>query len=455
MSAEGQIAGGQATSEAATGAGTIVGASPRRDSGRPKAPHSMRETGLEEGFLIDLLLKIMYRMGLERPSEISQIMKLSVGIVDELFAICQELKLVETLGQRGASLTAEMRYDLSGHGRRRAAEALAKSEYAGPAPVPLNDFVAQCKAQSIRNEVLSRAMLERVFRELTLAEDLMEQIGPAVNSGQSIMLYGPAGNGKSSIAVAIPMAYQDQVYLPYCFEVDNQVITMYDPTVHQRLDSDDQESEGLRRGSKWDKRYVVCRRPAVIAGGELTLESLNLAFNPTSRVYEAPLQLKAVGGVMVVDDFGRQRHTPQEMINRLIIPLEVKTDYLSLQTGRKFAVPFDPVVIFSTNIPPAALADEAALRRLRYKIMVGQPSEELYIKIFVRCAKKFGLEVEPEVLEYLLFDLYPNQPGAELHAFHPRFLIEQTLSICTYEGAKPELRKDFLKRAWINLFSKE
>ncbi len=158
---------------------------------------------------------------------------------------------------------------------------------------------------------------------------------------------------------------------------------------------------------------------------------------------------------MVVDDFGRQRHTPQEMINRLIIPLEVKTDYLSLQTGRKFAVPFDPVVIFSTNIPPAALADEAALRRLRYKILVGQPSEELYIKIFVRCAKKFGLDVQPEILEYLLLELYPNQPGAELHAFHPRFLIEQTLSICTYEGVKPELRKDFLKRAWINLFSKE
>ncbi len=451
MSAEGHIADGQS----AAGTAAVAGESPMRDGGRPKAPRSMRETGLEEGFLIDLLLKVMYRMGLERASEISRVVKLSVGVVDEMFSICQELKLVETLGQRGASLTAEMRYQLSGHGRRRAAEALAKSEYAGPAPVPLDDFVAQCKAQSIRNEVLSRSMLEKVFRELTLAEELMEKIGPAVNSGQSIMLYGPAGNGKSSIAIAITRAYQDQVYLPYCFEVDNQVITLYDPTVHERLDSDDEGGEGLRRGSKWDKRYVVCRRPAVVAGGELTIDSLNLAFNPTSRVYEAPLQLKAVGGVLVVDDFGRQRHTPQEMINRLIIPLEVKVDYLSLQTGRKFGVPFDPVVIFSTNIPPAALADEAALRRLRYKIYVGQPDEELYVRIFVRCAQRFGLDVKPEILEYLLLELYPNQRGAELHAFHPRFLIEQTLSICTYEGAKPELRKDFLKRAWINLFSRD
>lgn len=449
MSVEGQITTGQATGRAA------AGSPPERYAGRPLAPRSVRETGLEEGFLLDLMLKVMYRLGLERASEISRVVKLSVGIVDELFTVAMDLKLVETLGQRGAALTAEMRYALSGEGRRRAAEALAKSEYAGPAPVPLDDFVAQCKAQSIRNEVLSRPMLERVFSDLTLADELMEKIGPAVNSGQSIMLYGPAGNGKSSIAVAVTRAYQDQIYLPHCFEVDNQVITLFDQTVHERIDADDEGSEGLRRGSKFDKRYVVCRRPAVVAGGELTLDALNLAYNPTSRIYEAPLQLKAVGGVLVVDDFGRQRHTPQEMINRLIIPLETKSDFLTLQTGRKFAVPFDPVVIFSTNIPPAALADEAALRRLRYKIYVGQPSESLYIKIFARCAKSFGLEVKPEILEYLFFEKYPNQPGAELHAFHPRFLIEQTLSICTYEGAKPELRKDFLDRAWANLFSKD
>ena len=192
--------------------------------------------------------------------------------------------------------------------------------------------------------------IEKVFAKLTLSDDLMAKIGPAVNSGQSIMLYGPAGNGKSSIAIAVTQAYEDNVYLPYCFEVDNQVITLYDQTVHHRLDKDHYGTEGLRRGGgSLDKRYVLCQRPAVIAGGELTLEALNLAYNPTSRIYEAPMQLKAVGGVLVIDDFGRQRHTPQEMINRLIIPLEVKVDYLTLQTGRKFEVPFDPVVIFSTS----------------------------------------------------------------------------------------------------------
>ena len=414
----------------------------------------MGETGLEEGFLLDLLLKAIYRLGLERASEISRVLKLSVGIIDELLQLALELKLVETLGQRGASLTAEMRYTLSGAGRLRAQEALEKNGYVGPAPVPLNDFVRQCQAQSIRNEVLTRPMLERVFARLTLSDELMEEIGPAVNSGQSILLYGPAGNGKSSIAIAITNAYQDKVYLPHAFEVDNQVITLYDPTVHRRLDEDEAENEGLRRGTGFDRRYVMCRHPAVIAGGELTLDALNLAFNPNSKVYEAPLQLKAVGGVFVVDDFGRQRHTPQEMINRLIIPLENRVDYLTLQTGRKFEVPFDPVVIFSTNIEPSALADEAALRRLRYKIEVKQPTQELYVRIFARCAREYGLELTPEILEYLLFEKYPGQPGAELHAFHPRFLIEQTISICTYEGVTPELRKEFLDRAWTNLFAR-
>ena len=200
-----------------------------RFDSHPRPPRSIRDTGLEEGFLIDLVLKMFYRLGIERTSDISRVIKLSPGIVDELLQIAQDLKLIETLGQRGASLTAEMRYTLSGRGRTRAMEALAKSEYAGPAPVPLAAFVSQCNSQSIRGEVLTRAMLEKVFSKLTLSQALMDRLGPAVNSGQSIMLYGPPGNGKSSIAYAVTAAYQDQVYLPYAFEVDNQIITLYDP----------------------------------------------------------------------------------------------------------------------------------------------------------------------------------------------------------------------------------
>jgi predicted ATPase with chaperone activity len=424
-----------------------------RFDAHPKPPRSISDSGLEEGFLVDLMLKMLYRLGVERASDISRVMKVSVGIVDEIIQIAQDLKFIETLGQRNASLTAEMRYTLSVHGRRRAMEALAKSEYAGPAPVPLATFVAQAEAQSIRGEVLTRAMLQRVFSKLTLSQALLDRLGPAVNSGQSIMLYGPPGNGKSSIATAITMAYEDQVYLPYAFEVDNQIITLFDPTVHTRLDRDEYDNEGLRRGVGFDKRFVLCRRPAVVVGGELTLDSLNIAYNPTSRVYEAPMQLKAVGGVFVVDDFGRQRHTPQEMINRLIIPLEQKVDFLTLQTGRKFETPFDPLVIFSTNIPPAQLADEAALRRLRYKIEIGPPNQELYIRIFVSTAAQYGLTLDEDLLAHILFELYPNQPGAQMHAFHPRFLIEQAISICTFEGVKPALRKDFLDRAWVNLFT--
>ena len=249
MSAERQVADG-----------TVV-----RFDAHPKSPRTMRDTGLEEGFLIDLLVKVIYRIGLERASEISQVTKLSVVIIDEILRLGQELKLIETLGQRGASMTAEMRSALSGLGRARALEAMAKSEYAGPAPVPLANFVAQADAQSIRGEVLSRAMLEKVFSKLTLSDELMAKIGPAVNSGQSIMLYGPAGNGKSSIAIAVTQAYEDNVYLPYCFEVDNQVITLYDPTVHHRLDNAPYAANGLLPARRLDDRPQLLPRAGLPA----------------------------------------------------------------------------------------------------------------------------------------------------------------------------------------------
>jgi hypothetical protein len=304
---------------------------------------------------------------------------------------------------------------------------------------------------------LTRPTLAKVFSELTLSDALMEKLGPAANCGASVLLYGPPGNGKSTIAEAICRAFPGKVYFPYAIVVDKQIITVFDPTVHHPVAGEANHTGGtaLRRPGEHDKRFVACKRPAVITGGELTLDRLDLALNTVSRIYEAPMQLKAAGGVLVIDDFGRQRQSPQELINRLIIPLENGIDYLSLETGRKFEMPFDALVVFSTNIAPKKLVDEAALRRLRYKILVDKPDCTTFIKIFYRTAKNFGLVLNDDAVEFILTELYGKTEEAQFAGFHPRFLLDQVVSISSFEGVEPQLRQDFLRRAWGNLFTDE
>ncbi|MEL6266027.1 MAG: ATPase, partial [Pseudomonadota bacterium] len=296
----------------------------------PRAPGSLAETGLEEGMLVDLLCKTVYRQGLERSSDIARALCLPLNVVEQLIQVAKDAKLIEVLGQLGASMRAEMRYALSGKGKEWALNALSQSEYVGPAPVTIEQFAQQTDRQSIRNERLTEAMLREVLKGMILPESLYDDLGPAVNSFSAILLYGPPGNGKSTISNAVCEAFRDTIFIPQAIVVERQVVVVYDPTVHEAMEygnADPSGGTGLRRERPYDLRYMPCARPAITTGGELTLDMLDLSFNPVARTYEAPIQLKAMGGVFVVDDFGRQRQTPQELLNRLIVPLEAGVDY--------------------------------------------------------------------------------------------------------------------------------
>jgi len=417
----------------------------------PVPPMSIQQTGLSASFLLDLLIKTVFRQGLERPSRMAAEMHLSQRIIDELVEDAKQKQLLYVLGQPGANMSAEMRYQLSAKGRDWALKAMEINGWTGAAPVPIDRFCEQIGAQTIRNEMLHENVLGRVFGELTLPMGLMQIMGPAINSGASILLYGPPGNGKTTIARGICTAFADQVYVPHAISVGIDVIVFFDPAVHRPVTMDLQVGGGLRRGNPFDPRYVLCKRPYVITGGELTLEKFDLARNPSTGIYEAPLQFKASGGLFVLDDFGRQRETPQAFINRLIIPLESGTDNLVMDSGRKIEVPFDDLVIFSTNYEPRSLVDEAGLRRLRHKIMIDRPDRNTFVKILLRAAVSAGVEISEEVLSHLLFDLYGSNANTRFNAFHPRFLIDQCVSICAFKNIELQITVEILDQAWQNL----
>jgi len=417
----------------------------------PPIPTNLEETGLNFKFISALMLKSMYVLGLETNIEIAAHLKLSQGIVDDLLNRLKQQGIIEILGLIG-SVARIARYSLTAAAKEFAIEATRQCEYVGPAPVPLKQYQDQAQKQGLSNERVSIDDLAVCLSHLILPGSIIRRLGPAINSARSLLIYGPPGNGKTSISEAIGQVYQQPVYVPYCIEVDGQVINVFDPTVHSEIQVHQDNNILLR--TRPDPRWVKCRRPIVITGGELTLEMLDLAYDGVSRFYEAPPQMKAAGGVFVIDDFGRQLVQPRDLLNRWIIPLEKRVDYLKIHTGKKFEIPFDELVVFSTNLSPAQLMDPGQLRRVKYKLRIEPPSMPEFVTIFQRVCKRYRLELPDEVLAYLMEDFYPRT-GVSCAAFHPEFIVEHAVSSCRYRGKQAVLTEELVRDAMENLYVSE
>ncbi|MCH2095129.1 MAG: ATPase [Rhodobacteraceae bacterium] len=420
----------------------------------PPQPRTLQDMQLPMVMMRDIVLKTIFRKNLDNISDISKAICLPVTVTQELIDLARGQALLEATGILNANSSNEMGYQLTETGNARALDALGQSEYFGAMPVPLDVYRSQVKRQSVRDIRITRDQLTSSMKHLILPEDLIDNLGPAVSSGRSILMYGPPGNGKSSISNGIRDAMGEKIFVPRAIEFSGQVITVYDPIVHSKAEEVIDDPTRLRRTNHYDLRYVRCERPTVITGGELSLDMLDLVYNPTARTYQAPLQLKSTGGIFIVDDLGRQAEPPQSLVNRWIVPLEEAKDILALQSGEKFEVPFDTLVIFSTNFHPHEIFDQAALRRIFYKIKIDGPTQENYLKIFSLVARKKNMQLDEKSLIHLLRNKYPTIDNVYAN-YQPVFLIDQMIAICNFEGLPYKMTPELIDRAWGNMFVKD
>src|SRR5512135_2925866 len=412
----------------------------------PPEPRSLEECGLSLGFLADLVLKVMYTRGFLMGHEIADALKLPfANIIDRALDYLRREHLSEVRGSSGLG-ESSYQYVISEEGRARARELMDQCQYAGAAPVPLDVYTRAVLTQSLKGQTITRDIMQRCLSHLVLSEHMFDQLGPAINSGRSIFLWGNPGNGKTAIAEGIGAMLPGMLFIPYAVNIDGHIIKVYDALHHRAVtdkDIGDGAVPGLRRGERYDRRWVVIQRPMIAAGGELLLESLDLVYDTTTKYYEAPYQMKANGGMFLIDDFGRQQVRPRDLLNRWIVPLEKRVDYLTLHTGRKIEIPFDVLIVFSTNLAPRDLVDEAFLRRIRHKIEIGDPTFEEYREIFKRVAEAKKMQYDDRALAYLMQDFYIKS-RRRLRAVHPRDLIEQMVDIARYLNVPMVVTKDLI-----------
>ncbi len=414
----------------------------------PPVPTSIAQTGLTADQIEQLMIKTMYG-GEATGLTIAERLRLPYTMIEPLIERVRAEQLVEVRGATGSG-SAGYRYALTDAGRGRARQYLDASQYIGPAPVSLASYVAQMRALAAARVYIDRERLRHSFSHLVVSDPVLEQLGPAVNAGKAVFLYGAPGNGKTVIAEGLGRALGGDMYMPHAIDVDGHTLTMFDPINHDSLEADAESSSVISIAPR-DRRWVRIRRPVVMVGGELTLDMLDLTFNPLAKFYEAPIQLKANGGVFLVDDFGRQRIRPQELLNRWIVPLESRVDYLTLHTGKKFQVPFDVLIVFATNLDPASLADEAFLRRIPYKIPITDPTTDEFTRIFDLNCRRRNLRFHQVMVAYLQRRHYAPQ-GRPLRACHPRDLLDQVTALCRYRGIEPAITRELLDAACASYF---
>jgi hypothetical protein len=419
----------------------------------PLEPADIAATRVDATELLGLLVKLIYVEHIETIRQYIGAIKLPYNIVLDLVQMAIDRQLLHALGTRDSKNPHDVSYAITDGGRRWVLDALDQSRYAGPAPVTLEEFTAQVNVQKVTNELVTFERIRKCLGDLTFEDSIVEQSGPALNSGRAILLYGPPGNGKTSVALSFANVFTDVIYVPYAVIVEGQIMRVFDPSFHIPLSSPPSSQEGklsFIRSEEYDARWVPCQRPFVLTGGELTLEMLDLRYDPAVNFYEAPLHVKALGGCFVIDDFGRQMVTPRNLLNRWIVPLENRYDYLKLHTGKTFTIPFEELIIFSTNLEPEDLMDPAFLRRLPYKIEVGGPSLELFKRIFAKECTRQGMPPLDNLIDFVVHKI-TKEKGLELAAYQPRFIVDQVAATCRFMGQPPHFEPRFIDYAINNL----
>jgi hypothetical protein len=428
----------------------VHGAPPRlgeEPEAAPPVPETLEDTGLSSAAISDLLLRTLHQQGARTGAQLEAFIRLPFHLLDDELLTLQQRRLVEVRSTQGLGRRGYL-FDLTGEGRDRVREILPTNRYVGPAPVPLEQYWAIVDRQKVQGVRVGRDHVRAGFQHMVLNEDLIDSVGPAINSGRSLFLYGDAGNGKTTIAEAIADMMGGTIFVPFAIEIEGQIIAVFDPLHHRPPDEEDSgDSERwLKPAQGYDARFIRVQRPVVMVGGELTLDQLELQFDPQSGVFRAPPQVKANGGVFIIDDFGRQRVRPRDLLNRWMLPLEKHVDFLTLPMGPKLPVPFECLLIFSTNLDPSELVEEAFLRRIRYKILVGDPTREQYEEIFMRCCAARGIEYDSQAVEYV-YENYYDRYGIPPRACHPRDIVSQVSDLAQYLEVEASLATQMLKLA--------
>jgi hypothetical protein len=425
-------------------------------SSGPREPRSIEEIGLPQGFLSDLVLKMLYTRGALSGHRLASFIRLPFWALDEELETFQKRKLVEVLRSEGVGRRGYI-FDLTGEGRTRARALMEVLPYAGPAPVPLSHYSDWVERKSIRNVHVGPADVKAGLNHLVLDPETVELVGPAINAARSMFLYGEAGNGKSTIAEAIVNIFKDDIFVPFAVHADGQIIQVYDPVIHRPMDGnpldieEDNDDAVTLPAPEYDARFVRIRRPLVIVGGELTLDQLELQWDPRSGAYQAPPQMKANGGIFVIDDFGRQRLHPRELLNRWMVPLDRGVDFLTFASGRRATIPFSPLVVFATNMDPFDLVEEAFLRRIRFKIEIKSPNKDEFTEIFRRLCGRYGIEFDRNAVDFVYRDYYIKH-GIAPRGCHPRDLIADLIDLGAFLSRAPALTEDMLDHACRSYF---